>query len=135
MEIVTEAPLDPGRLFGQLRKSGSGSILFHYAVVKSRAGDKVSAGIRFERNGDMEAELAGISADIKGRWPVDDVLLVRRIGTLDIGDVISLVAVSSPASHDAFEACRFGLERLKKMVCLRKTEMLRDRGKSLPQTP
>jgi molybdopterin synthase catalytic subunit len=132
MEIVTKAPLDAGRLFEQIRKIGSGSVLFHYAVVKSRAGDKVSTGIRFERNGDMEAELAEISADIKGRWNVDDVLLVRRIGMLKIGDVISLVAVSAPASNDAFEACRFGLERLKKMVSLRKTEMLRDHGKNLP---
>jgi molybdopterin synthase catalytic subunit len=132
MEIVTEAPLDPGRLFGQLRQHGSGSVLFHYAVVKGRAGDKVSTGIQFERSGDIEAELAEITAAIKDRWTVDDVLLVRRIGTLSIGEVISLVAVSSPASHDAFEACRFGLERLKKMVSLRKTEMLLDQGKILP---
>jgi molybdopterin synthase catalytic subunit len=100
-------------------------------VVKNQAGDKLSTGILFERNGDMEAELAEISADIKGRWNVDDVLLVRRIGTLKIGDVISLIAVSSPASNDAFKACRFGLERLKKMVSLRKTEMLQVHGKNL----
>jgi molybdopterin synthase catalytic subunit len=131
MEIVTKAPLDPGRLFEQLRKNGSGSTLFHYAVVKSQTGDKVSTGILFEKNGDMEAELAEISADIKGRWNVDDVLPARRIGTLKIGDVISLIAVSSSASNDAFEACRFGLERLKKMVSLRKTEMLQDHGKNL----
>jgi molybdopterin synthase catalytic subunit len=132
MEIVTEVPLDPGRLFEQIKKYGAGSILFHYAVVKSQAGDKVSTGILFERNGDMEAELAKISADIKGRWNIDDVLLVRRIGMLKIGDVISLVATSSPASNDAFEACRFGLERLKKMISIRKTEMFQDGGKNLP---
>jgi len=126
MEIVTQSPVDPGSLFAQLRREGSGSALFHYAVVKSQAGDRVSTGIRFERNGDMEAELARISAEIKDRWNIDDVLLVRRIGTLTIGEVISVVAVSSPASQDAFEACRFGLERLKKMTSLRKTEMLRD---------
>jgi molybdopterin synthase catalytic subunit len=101
-------------------------------VVKSQAGDKASSGILFERAGDMEAELTGIAADVRGRWNVDDVLLVRRIGTLKVGDVISLVAVSSPASNDAFEACRFGLERLKKMVSLKKTELFRDQGKNLP---
>jgi molybdopterin synthase catalytic subunit len=126
VEIVTEVLLDPGRLFEQIQKFGSGSLLFHYAVVKSHAGDKVSLGILFERNGDMEAELAEISADIKGRWHVDDVLLVRRIGTLKIGDVISLVAVSSTASNDSFEACRYGLERLKKMTSIRKTELFQD---------
>jgi molybdopterin synthase catalytic subunit len=132
MEIVTKALLDPGRLFDQIRKNGAGSVLFHYAVVESQAGDKVSTGIRFEGNGDMEAELAEISADIKGRWNVADVLLVRRIGTLKIGDVISLVAVSSPASTDAFDACRFGLERVKKTIGLRKTEMLQGHRKNMP---
>ncbi|MCX5826274.1 MAG: molybdenum cofactor biosynthesis protein MoaE [Deltaproteobacteria bacterium] len=132
MEMVTEAPLDPGTLFEKIRKNGSGSVLFHYAVVKSQTGDKASSGILFEQDGDVEAELAGIAADVRGRWNVDDVLLVRRIGTLKVGDVISLVAVSSPASHDAFEACRFGLERLKKMASLKKTELLRDHGKNLP---
>lgn len=123
MEIVTEKPLDPGRAFEQIQKKGSGSVLFHYAVVKSRAGEKECTGILFERNGDMEAELAEITANIKERWNVDDVLLVRRVGLLKVGDVISLVAVSSPASLDAFEACHFGLERLKKMARIRKTEM------------
>ncbi|MCX5908738.1 MAG: molybdenum cofactor biosynthesis protein MoaE [Deltaproteobacteria bacterium] len=55
-----------------------------------------------------------------------DVLLVRRIGPLKVGDVISLVAVSSPTSNDAFEACHYGLEKLRKMVSINKTEMFRD---------
>ena len=49
-------------------------------------------------------------------------LLVRRIGILDIGDIISLIAVSSPVSNDALEACRYGLEKFKKMSSLKKTE-------------
>ena len=56
------------------------------------------------------------------RWKIEDVLLVRRIGMLDIGDIISLIAVSSPDSNDAFEACRYGLGRFKKMMTLKKTE-------------
>ena len=125
MVMVTEEPLDPGKLFDELRKHGSGSVLFHYAVVKSQAGDSVSSGILFERNGDIEAELAEISSDVKSRWHIDDIVLVRRIGMLKIGDVISLVAVSAAASEDAFEACRYGLSRIRKMVSLKKTEMLR----------
>ena len=99
MEMVTEAPLDLGKLFEKIRKNGSGSVLFHYAVAKSQAGDKASSGILFEPGGDVEAELAGIAADVRGRWNVDDILLVRRIGTLKVGDVISLVAVSFPTSE------------------------------------
>jgi molybdopterin synthase catalytic subunit len=122
MEIVTNKPVDPGTMFERIRKSEAGSVLLHYAVVKSQTGDRESAGIHFEKSGNMEGELSEISADIKQRWNIEDVLLVRRIGTLGVGDIISLIAVSSPASTDAFYACRHGLERLKKMSTLKKTE-------------
>ena len=122
MVIVTKNPVDPGTMFERIRKSEAGSVLLHYAVVKSQAGDRVSAGIHFEKAGDIEEELHALAADIKQRWKIEDVLLVRRIGTLDIGDIISLIAVSSPGSNDAFEACRYGLEKFKKMTTLKKTE-------------
>lgn len=123
MVMVTEAPLDPGKLVDEISRRGSGSVLFHCAVVRELAGGTVCSGIRFERSGDIEAELNEISADVRGRWSIGDVLLVRRIGELGVGDVISLVAVSAEASSDAFEACRYGLDRLKKMSTLKKTEL------------
>lgn len=126
MNIVTEKPLDTGCLFEMLRKQNSGSVIFHWAAVKSQAGEKKSSGIRFERNGDMEAELSEIEDDIRNRWQIDDVLLARRIGLLKVGDLISLVAVSSLTSNDAFEACRYGLARIRKMVSLKKTELFGD---------
>lgn len=122
MIIVTHKPIDPGTMFERIRKSEAGSVLLHYAVVKSQTGDRVSAGIHFEKAGDLEGELHALAAEIKQRWKIEDVLLVRRIGILDIGDIISLIAVSSPDSNDAFEACRYGLGRFKKMTTLKKSE-------------
>ena len=126
MNIVMETALVPHSLFEKLRKQNSGSVIFHYAVVKSQAGEKPSSGIRFERGGDMEAEMSEIEADIRGRWPVDDLLLVRRLGLLKVGDLISLVAVSAEASSNAFEACQYGLSCIRKMASIKKTELFLD---------
>ncbi|HPS59287.1 MAG TPA: molybdenum cofactor biosynthesis protein MoaE [Spirochaetota bacterium] len=126
MVIITENPPDPGKSYELLKKKDSGSVIFHYAAVKSQAGDRQTSGIQFIRNGDMESELSGIEADIRNRWNVNDVLIVRRIGVLHIGDLISLVAVSSPSSDDAFEACRYGLGRIRNMRGLKKTELYLD---------
>jgi molybdopterin synthase catalytic subunit len=122
MVIVTNKPIDPRTMFERIRQSEAGSVLFHYALVKSKAGQRISVGIHFDKAGDTEEELSAIATDIKKRWNIEDVLLIRRIGTLDIGEIISLVAVSSPSSSDAFDACRHGLDRLKKMTTLKKTE-------------
>ncbi|CAG0981879.1 partial molybdopterin synthase catalytic subunit, partial [Anaerolineae bacterium] len=43
---------------------------------------------------------------------------------LHVGDIISLVAASSPNSEDAFAACRHGIARLKKMTTVCKRERL-----------
>jgi molybdopterin synthase catalytic subunit len=123
MVIVTESPVEPGEIYGRLRKNNAGSVIFHYAVVKASAGGKRTSGIRFERCGDIEAELSGIETDMKSRRDIEDILLIRRTGELNIGDIISLVAVSSPASSDAFETCMYGLERIRKMQSVRKTEL------------
>ena len=123
---VIQEPLDPGKLFDEIRKQGSGSVLCHYALVKGHVGETLSKGILFERNGDIEAELAEISSDIINRWQIDDIVLVRRIGMLKTGEVISLVAVCAEASSDTFEACRYGLARLKKMTSLKKTEIVEE---------
>jgi molybdopterin synthase catalytic subunit len=126
MECVTELPINTDGLYEKIRRSKSGSVVFHYAVVRMSTGDKVTASICYERNGDIESELAGLAAEIRSRWPTDDVLLVRRLGTLGIGEVISLVAISSPRSKDAFEACQFGVERIKTLTTLRKCEVFKE---------
>ena len=123
MVIVTESPLEPESLYKMLRKENSGSVIFHYAVVKAEAGEKQSSGIRFEKNGDIESELSEIEDDVRRRWKIDDLLLARRTGLLQVGELISLVAVSASASSDAFEACQYGLSRLRKMASLKKTEL------------
>ena len=126
MVIVTESSLDPSALYAKLQKDNAGSIIFHYAVVKNETGGKQTSGIHFEKNGDMEAELSSIEDDLMKKWNLSGVLLVRRTGTLQVGDIISLVAVSSPASSDAFEACQYGLGRLRKMQNIKKTELYTD---------
>jgi molybdopterin synthase catalytic subunit len=121
---ITADPIDPSEAYALLSKKSSGSIVLHYAVVKEdNLPDRPTLHIVYQVDGDMELELAGIAAELKSGWSLEDVLLVRRTGCLSVGDIISLVAVSSPNSSDAFEACRHGISRLKKMATVRKQEM------------
>ncbi|MFA4916614.1 MAG: molybdenum cofactor biosynthesis protein MoaE [Syntrophales bacterium] len=123
MEYITELPISPGDMFDKLQKDKSGSVLLHYGVVKMHVEDQVTSGIQFDKIGDAESEIAALAAEICNKWGLNDILLVRRVGTLKVGDIISLVAVSSARSKDAFEACRYGVEHLKKMVSLKKREL------------
>jgi molybdopterin synthase catalytic subunit len=63
-----------------------------------------------------EKKLAEIEADVRTRWPVGDVAMVHRLGRLGVGEVSVVVAVSCPHRGDAFDACRYAIDRLKELV-------------------
>jgi len=120
---LVEHPIDPAQVYDSICWSYSGSVLFHYAIVKKKAGSgKSTTAIEYSVNGDILQEMESIAAELERRWDLEDVLLIRRTGTLAVGEIISLVAASSPNSEDAFEACRFGVSCLKKMTTISKEE-------------
>lgn len=124
MVMITAEPIDPRCSFDMLASKSAGSVLFHYAVVKAQEGKGgMTCHIEYAVAGDAETELQTIASEIVGSWGIEDTLLIRRIGRVGIGEIISLVAVSSPASEDAFAACKFGIGRLKKMRCIVKNEV------------
>jgi molybdopterin synthase catalytic subunit len=121
---ITTDPIDPRGSYDQIARNGVGSVLFHYAVVKAQEGAAgVTCHIVYNVVGDAEEELRTISGDMAAAWKIEDILLIRRIGRVGIGEIISLVAVSSPASEDAFAACKLGIGRLKKMRSIVKNEV------------
>ena len=127
MVIVNAAPINPSTVYNNICSAFSGSVVFHYAVVKKQAGSgKATTCIEYSSQGDTLQELEGIAGELESRWKLEDCLLIRRTGCLNVGDIISLVAASSPNSEDAFEACKQGISRLKKMTTIHKTEKFSD---------
>ena len=125
MVLTTREAIDPREAYDLIGKGGSGSVVLHYAVVKqSHDPARPTTGIDYRENGDVKVELAAIAEEILQSCVLEDVLLIRRLGHVGIGQIISLVAASSPNSEDAFVACRYGISRLKNMRTIDKREDL-----------
>ena len=122
MEIVSDEPIDPSKVYDLIGKDCSGSIVLHFASVRPKTSGKTTSSIEYCADGDVAEELRNISRDIREKWNVEDVLIVRRVGKLNVGDIISLVAVSAAHRQDGFDGCRYGVERLKKMTTIIKNE-------------
>jgi molybdopterin synthase catalytic subunit len=129
MISFTPDPIDPTRAYELLQSPDTtcvGSVLVHYAVVKQQSFEgRTTTAIEYAARGDVEENLEAIAAAMGGRWQLENVLLVRRSGVVEVGEIISLVGVSSPNSADAFAACQFALESLKKMPTIAKREIYR----------
>lgn len=135
MVKLVESTIDPATVYNSICSAFSGSVVFHYAVVKRQAGSgKSTTCIEYQTHGDTLQELEDIAKELENGWKLEDILLIRRIGRLDVGEIISLVAASSPNSEDAFEACRHGISRLKKMATIRKTENFAETASPSPDT-
>ncbi len=130
MVLITTYPINPADSYPLLSSISSGSIVLHYAVVKNQ-GDaigKTTNGINYRFSGEATEEMNGIATELKEQWQLEDVLMIRREGSLAVGEIISLVAASAPASEDAFQACQQGISRMKKMKTVTKGVRLDDNG-------
>ena len=62
------------------------------------------------------AKLAEILDEARGRWPIVEAVIEHRVGHLDLGEIAVAVAVSSPHRREAFEACQWLMDTLKRVV-------------------
>lgn len=113
---VQEQPFDAGQelmAFKAGKRHVGGTALFVGSVRDKNEGSDVSAMTLEHYPGMTEKALAGIEAEARQRWPLDDVLIIHRYGRMLPGDDIVLVLASSSHREAAFAACQFLMDWLK----------------------
>ncbi|MDT0355801.1 molybdopterin synthase catalytic subunit MoaE [Herbaspirillum huttiense F1] len=73
-----------------------------------------------------ERALEQIVEQAKARWPIFDALVIHRVGPMQPGEQIVLVAVTSPHRGEAFAACEFIMDYLKTQAPFWKKEQTPD---------
>ncbi len=105
----------------------SGAAAVFTGTMRDRNEGQAVTGMFLEHYPGMtEKHLHRIAQEAMGRWPLDDLLLLHRVGEVLPGQTIVLVAVWSAHRGAAFEACRFLLEDLKHKTPFWKRETLED---------
>jgi molybdopterin synthase catalytic subunit len=87
-------------------------------------GDAVHGMFLEHYPGMTEQQLRQIEEEAGRRWPLLDSLLLHRVGAIEPGEAIVLVAVWSSHRGDAFDACRYLIEALKSRAPFWKKETL-----------
>ncbi len=77
-----------------------------------------------------ELKMGQIAQEIWARWPsVKGVAIVQRIGKLSVGETTTIVACAAGhRDQGAFEAARYGIDRLKEIVPVWKKEVGHDKS-------
>lgn len=92
--------------------------------------DRTVTSMTLEHYPEMtEKHLNAIAREATEKWNLIDVLLLHRIGKIEIGDDIVLVATWSAHRKEAFESCRLIMEQLKSSAPFWKKEETTEGGK------
>lgn len=110
----------------QMQKAGQFGAMscFIGSMRDFNEGDKVTEMQLEHYPGMTEKHLAEICEQANGKWELIDILVMHRVGEINIGDPIVLVCVWSAHRAAAFDACRFIMEDLKSKAPFWKQETL-----------
>jgi molybdopterin synthase catalytic subunit len=126
MGYLTAEPIRLDSLIETVVTSCHGGIASFLGVVRDHHAGRSVVELEYEAYGPMaEAECGRIVGEAESRWPVR-VAVRHRVGKLVIGDTAVAIAVAGAHRDEAFEACRYVIEELKRRVPIWKRERYRD---------
>ncbi|HET9309598.1 MAG TPA: molybdenum cofactor biosynthesis protein MoaE [Actinomycetota bacterium] len=115
LDEVTRAVADPG----------AGATCVFTGTVRDHSDAGEVSGLTYEAWRELaDVRLHELADELLERWSVCRVAIVHRVGELGIGETSVIVAVSAPHRAEAFDACRHGIESLKRNVPIWKKEGL-----------
>lgn len=115
---VTEAPIDESALVGERKMSdGMGAAVYFSGVVRGREADAPIQGIDYEAYREMaEHQFDILFSEMEKRWPLESVRLIHRIGFVKVNEPSLWVEVVAPHRAEAFAACQFLIDEMKRVV-------------------
>jgi len=120
---LTHDPIDYHALTESVRRPHCGGVVLFLGTVRDVTGNQHTVALDYEAYPEMASKkLALIEEETRAQWPVGDMVLVHRLGRLEVSDVSVAVAISCPHRAEAFNACRYAIDRLKQIVPIWKKE-------------
>ena len=81
----------------------------------------------YEAYGEMAMkQLQHLATSARARWPIVKLVILHRTGRVALAEPSVVIAVSCPHRGDAFAACRWLIDELKKDVTIWKQEVWSD---------
>ncbi len=105
-----------------------GQVLFTGTVRDHAAGRAGVQWLEYEAyTTQVEPRLRALCAEMRARWTsLGRIVLLHRVGRLELCEVAVVVAVGSPHRPEAFEAARFAIDSLKATIPIWKKESWED---------
>jgi molybdopterin synthase catalytic subunit len=123
---LTSDPPSLTHLLARVQSPERGGIACFVGTVRDHHGGRKVLRLEYQAYEPMaEAECARIIAEAESRWPVA-VVMEHRIGRIEIGHAAVCVVAAAAHRDEAFAACRYVIEEIKRRVPIWKREVYAD---------
>jgi molybdopterin synthase catalytic subunit len=121
--VLSAAVLDERAVAASLDVGPAGGIVTFVGRVRANSKGREVVTLQYEAYPEMaEAVFARIGDEARAKFDVTDVVIHHRVGSLAVGEVSVVIAVSAPHRGPAFDACRYTIDRLKAIAPIWKKE-------------
>ena len=124
---LTSTPINVAEVVQSVDSEEAGAVNVFVGTVRNQTGARRVVRLEYEAYEAMALqEMQKLAEAVRQRWPVKKLAIHHRQGTLHIGDVAVVIAVSTPHRRAAFEACQYTIDTLKQTVPIWKKEVFED---------
>lgn len=126
---VKTTKLDPAQAYAFVDDPAHGAVSSFVGMVRNHHEGLPVTGMSYDAHETLaEKALRDICLEAGNFWHGVHIFVEHAKGTLKVGDISVVIAVSAPHRADAFDACRFVIEEIKKRVPVWKNEHYADGG-------
>ncbi len=115
---LTRSKIDEAALLaGRAASLEMGAAVYFAGLVRATEEDQPIAALDYEVFESMARHQFDLLFDqAQGRWPLHSIRLVHRVGRVGAGEASLWVEVIAPHRQEAFAACQFLIDEMKKSV-------------------
>jgi molybdopterin synthase catalytic subunit/sulfur carrier protein ThiS len=133
---LTREPIVAEPLIAAAKKGDDGAVVVFDGIVRNNTRGRETLYLDYEAYEEMaEKQMRELAIQARERFGVRHVTMVNRLGRLAVGESSVLIVVTSAHRAQAFEACRWLIDTLKKTVPIWKRETFVDGAVWAPGEP
>jgi molybdopterin synthase catalytic subunit/molybdopterin converting factor small subunit len=125
--LLTREPIQAEPLVAAAKQGEDGAVVVFDGIVRDNTRGRKTLHLDYEAYEEMAGrQMRELASEARKRFGVRQVTMVHRLGRLQVGETSVLIVVSSAHRAQAFDACRWLIDTLKKTVPIWKKETFAD---------
>lgn len=127
MFSLVRDPIKTDKITESLQHPGNGALVVFEGVVRDNANDRKVRFLEYDAYEPMALKkIEEVGFEAKKKFDIRDIAVVHRLGHMEIGECSIVIAVASAHRVAAFDACRYAIDTIKKVVPIWKKEFYED---------